>query len=60
MILDKLKSLRYECVGCGNCVKNCANNALSLKIDEEGFLTAVLDEKRCKDCKKCIDICPQK
>lgn len=59
MILKELKRLKYECVGCGNCVKKCPSEALSLEINDEGFFTAVFNTEKCKECKKCIDICPQ-
>lgn len=59
MILNKLKSLQYECVGCGNCTKVCPDKALTLEINAEGFLTAVFNEEKCRECKKCIEVCPQ-
>ncbi|HDZ91139.1 MAG TPA: DUF362 domain-containing protein [Deltaproteobacteria bacterium] len=47
------KVKRKKCVGCGDCVEHCAQQAISLK-DEK----AVIDQKRCVGCGECILICP--
>ncbi len=47
------KVKRKKCVGCGDCVKHCAQKAISL-IDEK----AVIDPERCVGCGECILICP--
>jgi len=41
-----------DCVGCGNCVDVCPENAI--KCDD----VAVIDAKLCVDCGACIDECP--
>jgi len=42
-----------KCVGCGECVEHCAQQAISLK---EG--KAFIDPERCVGCGECILICP--
>ncbi|MCP4665589.1 MAG: DUF362 domain-containing protein [Deltaproteobacteria bacterium] len=41
-----------NCVGCGDCVEHCAQNAISL-ADEKAFI----DPKTCVGCGECILIC---
>ena len=42
------------CVGCGTCVKNCANNGVHV-VDRK----AVIDEDHCLGCGYCIAYCPK-
>lgn len=42
-----------KCVGCGDCMKHCAQSAITLQ-DEK----ARIDPKRCVGCGECILICP--
>ena len=45
---------RRKCVGCGACVRNCANGGVRV-LDG----TAVIDENRCLGCGYCIAYCPR-
>jgi uncharacterized Fe-S center protein len=47
------KVIKEKCVGCGDCMDHCSQNALSLKKEK-----AVLDSKKCIGCGECIIICP--
>ena len=49
------KSCSYGCIGCGDCVSVCEFGALSI---QKGI--AVVDEDKCKDCRKCMAACPKK
>ena len=49
------KMCKYACIGCGDCVKVCKFDAIHI-IDG----VAVVDEEKCTNCKKCIEICPKK
>jgi hypothetical protein len=42
-----------KCIGCGECVDHCSQQALSLEDDR-----AVLDSEKCIGCGECILICP--
>ena len=43
-----------RCIGCGMCVKNCANDGVHV-IDKK----AVIDEEHCVGCGYCIAYCPR-
>ena len=47
------KIKRKKCVGCGECIQHCAQNAISLNEKK-----AVIDPKKCVGCGECILICP--
>ena len=47
-----------ECTGCGACVAVCRTNALSMKVDSEGFRRPVLASDKCVGCGKCGRACP--
>jgi len=42
------------CTGCGECVQNCPNDAISLFRGQ-----ARIDNDRCDSCLVCRDVCPQ-
>ncbi|MDD2665368.1 MAG: 4Fe-4S binding protein [Methanocellales archaeon] len=42
-----------KCVGCGTCVEECPNDALSLEDD-----IAVVDDDLCVECGLCVEVCP--
>lgn len=46
--------LKDRCIGCGMCVKNCANDGVHV-IDKK----AVIDEDKCVGCGYCIAYCPK-
>lgn len=55
-IAPKVKAKR--CIGCGECVNNCAQSAIAL-IEIEGKDKAKIDPEKCVGCGECILICPQ-
>lgn len=52
-ITDKTK-----CCGCGACHNICPTNAISVRLDEEGFRYPIVNKELCAHCKKCVKICP--
>ena len=46
------------CTGCRACEQLCAQNAISMVTDKEGFLTAQIDADKCVDCGLCDKACP--
>lgn len=53
-VLFKDKS---ECCGCGACMNQCPQSAISMKKDEYGFLYPSIDESRCIRCNSCLKSC---
>lgn len=48
---------KNECYGCGACKNVCPKHAITMSVDEEGFLYPVIDSKLCVDCGLCISKC---
>ena len=49
--------IKTECCGCGICKAVCPVNAISMKLDNEGFYYPIIDEAMCIHCKKCTKAC---
>ncbi|MDR3227512.1 MAG: Fe-S cluster domain-containing protein [Prevotellaceae bacterium] len=49
------KACKTACIGCAICRKNCEFDAITI----ENFL-AYIDADKCRLCRKCVDVCPQK
>lgn len=45
------------CFGCGDCLKACAPEAITLSNVENGKYEITVDRKKCTDCGACIDVC---
>ena len=50
---------KQECTGCAACSAACPHHAITMKEDEEGFYSPVLDADACKNCRRCTEVCPQ-
>ena len=48
------KVKRKKCVGCGECIGHCGQEAIFLKDD----LKATIDPQKCIGCGECILVCP--
>ena len=47
-----------ECCGCTACYASCPTKAITMHPDEvEGFLYPRVDEEKCIDCGKCLQVC---
>lgn len=44
------------CTGCGDCLKACAPEAISLN-SSEGASKVKIDREKCTNCGKCVDVC---
>lgn len=42
-----------KCTGCGSCVENCPQGAISLRDGK-----AYIEKKLCKECGSCWELCP--
>lgn len=49
---------KEDCCGCNACGDICPNNAISYKVDNEGFWYPFIDKAKCVDCGRCSKICP--
>lgn len=47
-----------KCTGCGMCSNICSTNAISLIRMHNDFYYPTIDEKKCINCKLCIQKCP--
>lgn len=48
---------KENCCGCTACYAACPVKAISMKVDEEGFLYPVIDKEKCIKCYKCLSVC---
>lgn len=48
---------KENCCGCTACLHICPQDAISMEFDKEGFLYPHIDQEKCVDCKKCIQVC---
>ncbi len=46
------------CCGCGVCKAACPQKAISIEVNEKGFLQAIVNMDNCIKCRKCIAVCP--
>jgi len=46
------------CTGCKACGDICPKNAISYRVDDEGFWYPDIDEVKCIHCNCCIQTCP--
>lgn len=56
---NNLNSISFDCTGCGLCKNICPSDAISIKLDNEGFLKYEIDESKCTNCGKCLIYCPR-
>lgn len=47
-----------DCTGCGLCSSTCPFSAISMINDDEGFRIPLVNTDICKQCHKCVSICP--
>ena len=50
---------KKDCTGCRACEQICPVKAISMKEDDEGFITPKVDEERCIKCGLCKKTCGQ-
>lgn len=54
-ILDK--SAIRNCTSCQMCAAVCPKNAITIKLDKDGFYRPVVYPEKCIDCSTCIKVC---
>lgn len=55
--LPELYTDRSECCGCTACATGCPASAITMEMDEEGFLYPVVDAAKCLRCGRCLKAC---
>jgi len=50
---------KFNCTGCGLCSNICPKNAISIKLDQEGFYHYFIDREKCVNCGLCVKKCPK-
>lgn len=58
-VADINKKYKTHCNGCGGCKCVCPMDAIEMRVNNEGFLYPIIDEKRCVHCRKCVQYCMQ-
>ncbi|MSA01738.1 4Fe-4S dicluster domain-containing protein [Lactonifactor sp. BIOML-A3] len=58
MINKNILDIGKKCTGCSACACSCPVNAISMKVNPEGFLYPFIDTKKCVSCQKCFMVCP--
>lgn len=49
---------KEHCCGCAACSTICPFGAIKMEYDEEFFLYPIVDMGKCKNCRKCENVCP--
>lgn len=56
MNVNDLSAVR-ACTSCGFCGAVCPTDAITIKLDDDGFYRPFIDESKCIDCSKCTRHC---
>ena len=48
-----------KCTGCSACYNVCPTEAITMELNNEGFLYPQINEKKCINCGKCKKTCPE-
>ncbi len=47
-----------DCAGCYSCFNSCPQNAISFRLNNEGFLVPSINNEKCIECGMCQKYCP--
>lgn len=50
--------IRNKCTGCYGCFNACAERAIKMVLNNEGFVEPVVNRSVCKECGRCQEHCP--
>ncbi|OQA31896.1 MAG: F(420)H(2) dehydrogenase subunit F [archaeon ADurb.Bin336] len=54
----KYNKIKNTCTGCFACYNICPTNAISMRLNKEGFLYPEIDKEKCINCGLCEKVCP--
>jgi len=57
--LKNLNVKEFNCTGCALCESVCPVNAITIRMNKEGFLEYIIDESKCLECEECTKVCPK-
>lgn len=49
---------KKKCCGCTACYSICGEHAITMELDDEGFMYPRIDAEKCIDCRACEKVCP--
>ena len=49
---------KINCCGCNACGDACHKQAITFKVDKEGFWYPEVNQEKCTDCHLCENVCP--
>lgn len=55
--MNSVNDLNKPCIGCSACSIVCPKNAISMKVNDEGFWAPIIDENKCISCGLCKNVC---
>lgn len=55
-----LYTKKEDCCGCGACLAICNKQAITMRVDPEGFSYPEIDRTKCVKCHMCFKVCPIK
>lgn len=55
--IPDLCSDKSSCCGCAACYSVCPVGAISMEVDEKGFLYPKINEEKCIRCQRCMSVC---
>lgn len=54
---NNVSALPAPCTGCAGCTVVCPVQAIRLRLNEEGFFVAEVDDLKCINCGRCVKVC---
>lgn len=56
--MKNIENIAEACFGCTACYSICPVNAISMSENARGFASPVVDNSKCIDCGRCVQVCP--
>ena len=56
--MDNIAMIKKRCCGCEVCSDLCNREAITMKMNAEGFVYPIVDSNKCVNCGRCLSVCP--